>query len=133
MTGAPEVWWSRWAGGPCLTTEDDTKLRMGDPRIRVRYVTSGRNGELHLSTLRAKYRRGDDSDPGPVPAPVPRISGHGLVSEGAAHEDRDGHASQVRKYAGFAVCQCGARSPVLPSGAQRKQWHREHKIEVASS
>lgn len=28
---------------------------------------------------------------------------------------------------GRALCECGAESPVLPSTAARKRWHREHK------
>jgi hypothetical protein len=30
------------------------------------------------------------------------------------------------------VCECGAKSDLLSSGAARKRWHRDHKNEVRS-
>jgi hypothetical protein len=32
---------------------------------------------------------------------------------------------------GPAGCSCGERSPVLPSGAARKRWHRRHKAAIS--
>jgi hypothetical protein len=59
-----------------------------------------------------------------------RLSGHVLLSEGAAYSGK----SRVRYHGtggiGKAMCSCGVSSPVLDSGSKRKQWHREHKEAV---
>ena len=68
-----------------------------------------------------------------------RVSGHTLTSEGAAY--RVFGDSQYPKRVqwnttsgtGFALCSCGARSPILDSANLRKAWHRSHKAEVTSS
>jgi hypothetical protein len=42
-----------------------------------------------------------------------------------------GHAWRPTKGgAGRALCECGKKSPVLPSTAARKRWHRQHKDAV---
>lgn len=63
-----------------------------------------------------------------------RLAGHELAHEGAAFKRGDRRGSNVPVNSGwsvsgtgYAVCSCGVTSPVLSSGAQRKQWHREHK------
>ena len=70
-----------------------------------------------------------------------RVSGHTLWHEGmalAAAEcqtgpcmNRRGGLGRNGVYGeGHACCSCGAVSPHLSSGAERKRWHREHKAEV---
>jgi len=60
-----------------------------------------------------------------------RIDGHGLVFEGSPFSDH-GKRLHVGTYGpGRAKCSCGALSPSLTSGYQRKAWHRKHKAEVA--
>lgn len=62
-----------------------------------------------------------------------RIAGHALLREGLPYDDQGRYplSSQGEKQQqGRAKCSCGALSPNLPSGAQRKAWHREHKAEV---
>lgn len=65
-----------------------------------------------------------------------RLTGHGLRSEGAPFERREGRWSHVHRGivrssgTGRALCECGATSGVLDSGNARKAWHREHKAEV---
>lgn len=70
------------------------------------------------------------------------LPGHGLLNEGAAYtsgdctEDRCYPGSIPRRRwegtsgRGHALCSCGAESPHLNSGNQRKRWHREHKMKV---
>lgn len=62
-----------------------------------------------------------------------RVSGHALWYEGAPHDDNGRRIGwQGTHGEGRGVCTCGARSEVLPSGYQRKRWHREHKAAVLS-
>lgn len=71
-----------------------------------------------------------------------RVAGHTLRNEGAAFEMwtafPQGEARPIRvrwngtSGIGFALCSCGARSPILNSANLRKAWHRNHKTEVAS-
>lgn len=65
-----------------------------------------------------------------------RVVGHSLRSEGAAFYDFVGggtarRGSNSTSGKGFALCSCGARSPIFESANQRKAWHRSHKAEVA--
>lgn len=53
-----------------------------------------------------------------------RIRGHGLLREGRTGSSRHSVSS------GQATCECGERSPELPSTAARQRWHREHKAEL---
>lgn len=64
------------------------------------------------------------------------VAGHELISEGAPFERAiDRHAQVVARRLnsqgvagpGRALCSCKAMSEVLPSGAARKTWHRNHK------
>lgn len=54
-----------------------------------------------------------------------RLVGHGLRMEGrvqlAGRLIGDGNGE------GRGSCTCGVDSPLLPSTAARKRWHREHK------
>lgn len=57
-----------------------------------------------------------------------RLAGQGVAGEGAAHEfDRAGYRWRILGHTGFALCSCGAHSPVYDTTAARKQWHRNHK------
>lgn len=56
-----------------------------------------------------------------------RLAGHELWSEGAAIE---GRGLYTKPRAGTGECSCGMRSPVVPSAARRKQWHRDHKDDL---
>lgn len=56
------------------------------------------------------------------------VPGHGLQFEGRAYDD-DARWVLYGK-TGRGLCSCGELSPVLPSIAARKRWHREHKAEV---
>lgn len=70
------------------------------------------------------------------------LPGHGLANEGAAYavagcELPDGgvvhsHRLPVGTREGHARCSCGVFSGHLPSGGQRKKWHRDHKADVAA-
>lgn len=72
-----------------------------------------------------------------------RLAGHGLNYEGRAlNEDAPFTGAWVHYSPGFwssdqregrTRCECGEWSPVLPSSAARKRWHREHKQQVAQS
>lgn len=61
------------------------------------------------------------------------LSGHALQAEGAAFVVNDrGIIVRARRSLGVggygrAWCECGDLSPLLDSGNQRKQWHRDHK------
>ena len=68
------------------------------------------------------------------------MKGHGILNEGAAFivpncdHARCGVYREARRFAwqgvsgsGHGLCACGAISPHLESGNQRKAWHREHK------
>lgn len=56
------------------------------------------------------------------------MTGHGLVGEGAAHND-DGTRRKWNTTAGRgrAMCACGWLSEPAESGAERKRMHRSHK------
>lgn len=57
-----------------------------------------------------------------------QVRGHGLVREGFPHDDRGVPLYQVSSAGpGRAKCSCGEMSEELPSGNQRRKWHREHK------
>lgn len=59
-----------------------------------------------------------------------RMSGHELVSEGAPHDDKGrrlGLYGYTTSGDGRGKCTCRKLSPILPSGNQRKAWHRAHK------
>jgi hypothetical protein len=58
-----------------------------------------------------------------------RLPDHELWSEGHAIESRN---QPRRPREGRGECSCGELSPVLPSTAQRKQWHRDHKHDLAN-
>lgn len=58
-----------------------------------------------------------------------RLAGHGLIAEGWPYigtEVRKSHRSGH----GMGKCECGTMSPMLPSTAARKRWHRDHKQEI---
>jgi hypothetical protein len=66
---------------------------------------------------------------------VTRLTGHGLMHEGAAYDD-DGNMIWTGRVntagPGRGKCECGALSDPLPSGNARKSWHRDvHKPQVA--
>jgi hypothetical protein len=54
-----------------------------------------------------------------------RLAGHELRNEGKVY-DVGGWPVLI----GSGRCTCGERSPVLPTPAARKRWHREHKDTV---
>jgi hypothetical protein len=54
-----------------------------------------------------------------------RLAGHALPNEGRVGSTLD--SSVLRNGPGRSRCTCGKRSPLLPSTAQRKRWHRDHK------
>jgi len=58
------------------------------------------------------------------------VPGHGLVSEGAAHDDAGARLWAHTGNAGRGKCSCGELSESLASGAARKAWHRRHKDDV---
>lgn len=65
-----------------------------------------------------------------------RLAGHELRDEGAPYDGRGRKIWQNRwttSGRGRAKCSCGALSPELPSGTQRKAWHRAHKAEVRAA
>jgi len=55
-----------------------------------------------------------------------RLVGHGLRDEGRVKDP----AGRLWNCEGSTRCECGERSPVLPTTAARKRWHREHKDAV---
>lgn len=55
-----------------------------------------------------------------------RLSGHGLLYEGRT---RGWYRSETMG-PGPAICSCGAESPPLPTTAERKRWHAQHKDAV---
>ena len=66
-----------------------------------------------------------------------RVPGHALWNEGAPFRwggripvrvDRGWRMASSGE--GFALCSCGATSDVLQTGAARKRWHAQHKIDV---
>ena len=62
------------------------------------------------------------------------LDGHWLWWEGAPHDHRGGRIGwNGTGGVGSAKCSCGELSPVLPSGAARKRWHREHKAALAAA
>lgn len=67
-----------------------------------------------------------------------RVRGHTLIMEGAAYKDDPTAFGKVGRVqwgtaggVGFALCSCGARSPIFDSASKRKAWHRNHKAEVS--
>lgn len=63
------------------------------------------------------------------------VKGHGLQGEGLAFVDEscppwNPRPRLVYDQEGRGLCGCGEWSPVLPSTAARKRWHREHKQAV---
>lgn len=60
-----------------------------------------------------------------------RQVGHGLRYEGAAFIGTAIRA-QWEAGPGMALCECNTYSPVIKNRAQRKQWHRDHKADIAS-
>lgn len=65
-----------------------------------------------------------------------RLSGHELYNEGAAFDDRGKHRISLHGGTGGegkGKCSCGALSPKLTSGTQRKAWHRAHKAEIQAA
>lgn len=60
------------------------------------------------------------------------LTGHGLRAEGAAFS-KDGVRLRWNTTAGpgCGMCSCGAVSESLPTGSARRQWHRQHKRQVA--
>jgi hypothetical protein len=65
-----------------------------------------------------------------------RLSGHELEHEGAPFR---GDGRKIRAgwggtgSIGHGKCSCGALSPELTSGTQRKAWHRAHKDEIRAA
>ncbi|MET4222810.1 hypothetical protein [Oerskovia enterophila] len=62
-----------------------------------------------------------------------RLAGHELWWEGAPHTAKGQLIYRGRITTGgtgHGKCSCGALSPELPSGTQRRAWHREHKAEI---
>lgn len=56
---------------------------------------------------------------------------HSIVDAGAPYAEtgvRNHYDSQ-----GHGKCSCGKQSPWLDSNAQRKAWHRQHKLEALES
>jgi hypothetical protein len=68
------------------------------------------------------------------PTATTRLSGHELFYEGAAYDAKGKYRVQEiwggTGGTGSGKCSCGALSPELTSGAQRKAWHRGHKDQV---
>lgn len=61
-----------------------------------------------------------------------RVSGHALWHEGAAYYDDGSRIVYGDRSAGRAKCECGEMSEALPSGAARRRWHAQHKLDVPS-
>jgi hypothetical protein len=62
-----------------------------------------------------------------------KIHGHALMFEGRAYT-HDAYGLEFDFVAeGRGGCECGARSPALPSNNARKRWHREHKDAVIAA
>lgn len=62
-----------------------------------------------------------------------RLAGHEPWWEGAPHTAKGQliHRGRITTGGtGHGKCSCGAFSPELPSGTQRRAWHREHKAEI---
>lgn len=59
------------------------------------------------------------------------IWGHALRFEGRCPSPHD--RSRLWNGTGHGRCECGGRSPELPSTAARKRWHREHKAQVLAT
>lgn len=60
-----------------------------------------------------------------------RVPGHGLIAEGAPHND-NGQRSNLGGTAGWGrgLCTCGATSDHVHSARQRRAWHDQHKEEA---
>jgi hypothetical protein len=62
-----------------------------------------------------------------------RVPGHTLDSKAIARDDQGlplPPSGRNRKAVGRAQCSCGLLSPELPSGPDRAEWHRAHKLDV---
>lgn len=68
-----------------------------------------------------------------------RVVGHGLMHEGWAYAPSRITGLYLRTTLssssgpGHAKCECGIVSRELPNCAQRKAWHRKHKMDISSS
>jgi hypothetical protein len=64
------------------------------------------------------------------------VKGHGLRGEGLAFVQEPAYFGgpsgprMVFDQKGQGLCHCGAWSPILPTTAARRRWHREHKQAV---
>ena len=56
-----------------------------------------------------------------------RVNGHGLRHEGRYWNGW----TYVSGGMAPGICECGAKSPELPTAVARKRWHREHKEAVS--
>lgn len=61
------------------------------------------------------------------------LSGHRLEAGGGADVHNDPRTGYGKQGDGRAVCECGARSEVLPSVAARRRWHTAHKDEIRAA
>lgn len=62
-----------------------------------------------------------------------RLAGHELRYEGRVFDAAVGLVNSLVNGRGATRCSCGEWSPVLPSTAARKRWHREHKDAVRAA
>jgi len=67
------------------------------------------------------------------------VKGHGLLREGAAHDENENYLGHYTNRIGggvsvngYGFCSCGIRSPRLESTAARRRWHNAHKAAVFS-
>ncbi len=60
------------------------------------------------------------------------VPGHTLIGEGHAFGPEANRWASGTGGKGYAKCSCGATSDVLDSANKRRQWHREHKLQVSS-
>lgn len=65
------------------------------------------------------------------------LPGHALRRDGAPHDEygRLVNPDKPRSRAGTgrAFCECGASSPVLANGEERRAWHNQHKVDVVEA
>lgn len=67
--------------------------------------------------------------------PTPRLlPGHALMGNGAAFDESLNRVWEIGAGgSGYGLCECGQRSETsLHSEMARRQWHRQHKFEVAN-
>jgi hypothetical protein len=57
-----------------------------------------------------------------------RIKGHGLHPEFGRRK-----VGETIDSRGIAICQCGMFSPTLPNQAARREWHRQHLLEILAA